>query len=158
MIEGLLRDFFNTENLESFFDKGAIIVSRPDGIPLVSYEVHEKGWTDSTLSALAAASWQAAENIIKVFGALDSSDYRFSFDTSSSGFYILKVDTEDDLVISYIYNGHDNPGKIKSQFRRLKIALEDYILENKVGGQKEDFLFDDISDDEMDQLFGSVVG
>ena len=158
MIEGLLRDFFRIESLESFIDKGAIIVSRPDGIPLVSYEVHEKGWTDSTLSALAAASWQAAENIIKVFGEMDSSDYRFSFDTSSSGFYILKIDTDDELVISYIYNGHDNPGKVKSQFRRLKMALEDYILENKVEEQKDNFLFDSISDDEMDQLFGSVVG
>ena len=118
----------------------------------------DKGWEENSLSALAAASWQAAESIVKVFGSMSSDDYRFSFDTTSSGFYILKLNTSDDLIISYIYNDQENPGKAKSLFRGLKDSLESYLLENKEATSNDTFLFDEISDDEVDELFMGVVG
>ena len=157
-MDNLVREFFANQDLEKFLNHGAIIISRLDGIPLCTYEVSDKGWEENSLSALAAASWQAAENIIKVFGNDNSDEYRFSFDTSSSGFYILKLSSNSDLVISYIYTNEDNPGKAKSQFRSLKDELDDYITNNQTVDAREQFLFDEISDDEVDQLFMGVVG
>lgn len=62
--------------------------------------------------------------------------------------------------MSLIYFDVDNPAKLKSRVRLIENKLAEFIeahLDEAVN-PSDVFLFDDISDNEMDDLFSGVMG
>lgn len=160
-MEVVIHDFFKEYAGLDGLTNAALVICRQDGVPLFSYKDFNSDWNDSTVGALVGGIWQAAETLTQFIPNAENDEFRFSYETSSRGIFIVKLDGDfPPLYLSFIYFDLMNPGRIKSRLRSLISKLTLYIEENlQANGPSGDvFLFDDISDDEMDDLFSGVIG
>ncbi len=135
----------------------SIFVCRNDGILLYSNEKKISQNDQKSMGALVSGVWQAAEALSTFLPNYKNEDvYRLGFDTSSQGIYVLPLNIKQSTYyLGVIFYDEVNPGMIKSQIRNFGQKFINYI-ENKTyhnNEVKEDFLFKDITDHEIDQLF-----
>jgi hypothetical protein len=159
-LESVIHEFFKEYAGLNDFRNGALVITRRDGIPLYTYKGYETDWSNATVAALVSGLWQAAETLTGFIPGSEDEIFRFSYDTSSRGIYIIELCGDfEPLYLAFIYFDLDNPAKMKSRVRSIEGMLVDYIEErvefNK--DSKADFLFSDISDDEMDDLFAGAL-
>ena len=107
---------------------------------------------NQAVGALISGAWQATTEILK--HDKDAS-FRFSFDTSSSGIYVLSLVLEGEtLYLASIFKNEVNPGRLKVNMRKMR-----NVLSEKLDGlspaepPREGLLFEDLSDDEVNNLF-----
>lgn len=162
-LEELIHNFFKEyAGLEGLKD-AAIVIARRDGVPLYAYKGFKSTWNESTASALISGMWQAAETLTQFIPTNENEDFRFSYETSTRGVFIVELKGNfDSLYLTYMYFNQDNPAKMKSRIRNLQNKLSLYIDENfEIGVAKQTsndvFLFSNISDAEMDNLFAGVL-
>ena len=130
-----------------------LFVSRADGITI--YDSVQDN-TTSSVSALVSGVWQASEALMGLVNSdHDIFEYRLGFDTSSQGIYLFSFQIEGkSYCCGAIYKECLNPGLLKRQVMMLKAELEDMdILASENEAPKSEFLFNDITDEEMDGLF-----
>lgn len=160
-MELVIHNFFKEYAGLSGLDNAAVVICRRDGVPLYSYKEFNSEWNDSTVGALVGGIWQAAETLTQFIPDDENEDYRFSFETSSKGIFIIQLSGNfEPLYLSFIYFDMVNPAKMKARLRSLEGKLTAYIednLENNFQSNDNVFLFDEISDTEMDDLFSNVV-
>ena len=162
----IVKQFFEENECDKLADK--ILLVRQDGINI--YSNISNGLEASSMGALIGGVWQAAQALSELAGSSDNlADYRLGFDTSSDGLYILPLEiNKTSYFLGAMYLEQDNPAKLKRSLRFLKenleLYLEDTFRVNKIENEKsssekkepredDGFLFDSISDDEMDNLF-----
>lgn len=153
----VVKQFFEENDYHKIADK--IIVLRKDGICIYS-NISDQNEAAS-MGALIGGVWQAAQALSQLTHKTDSyQEYRLGFDTSSDGLYILPICIKsEDYYIGGVYSDAYNPAKLKQKIKMLKDNLEVYLAEyaptagDSNEEEKEDFLFDEISDEEMDNLF-----
>src|SRR5690606_38514668 len=113
--------------------------------------------TTSPVSALVSGVWQASEALMGLVGKIDNLfEYRLGFDTSSEGIYLFSFEIGGkNYCCGAIYKDCLNPGLLKRQVMLLKADLEQVQLSKAAASpeQREGFLFSDITDEEMDNLF-----
>lgn len=157
-----IKNFF-VENEFGKISKHLTLV-RDDGI--VIYTNNDDDFLSSSIGALSSGLWQAATSLIDYVNASGDEEFRLTFDTSSSGIYILplKLNNSRCYLVS-VYQGALNPAKLKQQLKNLVFLLEMYIRDETYSVSKksnsdketltrEGYLFQDISDEEIDKLFG----
>ena len=100
-------------------------------------------------------------NMAKAAGQVDVKDFRFVFDSTDHGVLIFPVEGEGQgFHLAAIYEGCVNPALLKRQVHGLGGKLAQHVRQlpkqTRVFNQpqREGYLFSDISDDEMDRLFG----
>lgn len=152
------------EKIEIFFGqnqiKDGVTLSfvREDGIILYSNFPNEL--QAKSIGALVAGVWQAARSLASFTCEKDEEDFTLSYNTSSDGIvtYPISYDQKTYFLCG-IYQEELNPAVIKQKLKLLQGKLLDFLIDNiEAGSQiREGFLFDDISDDEMDGLF-TVMG
>ena len=131
-----------------------LVVIRQDGISI--YSNIENELEAASVGALIGGVWQAAQALSELTKkGLDHTHYRLGFDTSSDGLYILPLTIMNDTYyLGGIYTDTNNPAKLKQNMKLLKNNLELFLSEFSIKEEKKSgFLFQDISDDEMDNLF-----
>ena len=149
----LVSRFFDEENYGKLAEK--IVVLRSDGISV--YSNIEDNFEAASIGALVSGVWQAAESLS---GFLKSDnnfyEFRLGFDTTADGLFILPLKILNKrYYICAIYKSVDNPAKLKRNISLLKNNLELYLSELSIDAEenRKGYLFDNISDDEMDRLF-----
>lgn len=146
-----LKNFFFENEYDRLADDISII--RKDGIPVFS----NRGKASVTIGALISGLWQASQSLTSQVSDKDSfSDFRLAFDSSDQGVYILPVTIfGETYFLSAIYKNEINPGKLKNQMRLIKSNIEIYMSSFKrtKTENREGYLFEDITDEEIDQLF-----
>lgn len=171
-LTALVKEFFVDNEFNYISDKVAVL--RNDGTVLFSNSINST--EAANIGALASGIWQASQSLSTLVSRDESSDgaYRLSFDTTSEGIYILPVGlAENTCYFCCIFKEQINPGKLKQKIRNIAFLLETFIreeemrfaqtrsessiksknsLEESRAGHK--FLFENITDQEMDQLFG----
>lgn len=161
-LKQLISNFFE----ENDFGKISAHVSvvRNDGIVIYSNE--EDALISNSMGALASGLWQAATSMINYVGEVEDNEYRLAFDTSSSGVFVLPVElNEARCYLVAVYQDALNPAKLKQQLKNLMFLLEMYIRdetisvsrntqEAKGNVERSGYLFKEISDEEIDRLFG----
>ena len=160
----LIKQFFTENEYHKIADR--LVVLRSDGINI--YSNIEDRFEASSIGALVSGLWQAAESLSSLLKSNhDYYDFRLGFDTSSDGLYVLPFKMMGKtFYICSIYKDSENPGKLKRNIRLLKENLEIYVSSFKVSkdakidvnrtnnkSERNEFLFDAISDEEMDRLF-----
>lgn len=141
----------------SSFESCSFFVFREDGIPMFIRN-DLANLDNNAIGALMGGSWQAA-NALASFIPRDkdgSRIFRFSFDTSDRGVYILPFNIDDaKFIFGGIFFEEVNPALMKSRMRQVLEKLNTYIkgVRPSMKKKNEDFLFNDITDQEMDQLF-----
>ena len=149
----LVKQFFIENDYQKLSDK--MVVMRHDGINIFSNLDNEA--EAASIGALVSGLWQAAESLATMLKSNnDFLEFRLSFDTSSDGLYVLPLTVLDSTYyICSIYKDSFNPAKLKRNLRLLKENLEVYLSEFSFDDEKnrKGYLFNEISDDEMNKLF-----
>jgi hypothetical protein len=151
---------------KQFFDKylennpelnGNIFLCRADGVMIFSKSDIGKEIDEASIGALIGGVWQASNALADFIPSKkENKSYRLSFDTSSSGIYILPVNVgTKEFYLGTIYSDEINPGFLKSKFRNLYESLHKYFKANysTESGVDDKSLFNNITDEEMDNLF-----
>jgi hypothetical protein len=133
--------------------------TRRDGVLIYS---NDKKNHAQSASALIGGVWQAAEALMQIIPNDGQQEmFRLSYDTSSQGLFIHPVSINNEqYYLGVTYVNTLNPGHLKMKIKHTALRLSEFII--KKGEQKvevindEEFLFKDISDEEMDRVFSFV--
>ncbi len=135
------------------FESAEVVLCSQEGLSLFCSSKKDV----SSICALTAGVWQASLAISQINSPISMDEFRVSCDSSSSGIYMLGVNLyKKNHILLMVYDELVNPGKFKHKLRALKEALENdhRFAEENVSKEQDDFLFDNITDEEMDNLFG----
>ena len=155
----LVAEYFRDVAEISALKGATLFLCRADGVVLYGEDEADSRVESAHVGALLSGVWQAASALASFMPEeKDKSVYRLSFDTSSRGVYIVPVEfKKETLYLGLTYFDQLNPGMLKSRIRNLATRLEHYLKENFVSREKiespTDYLFSDITDGEMDNLF-----
>jgi len=135
-----------------------LFVTREDGITI--YDSVQNNTTTS-VAALVSGVWQASEALIGlVHKEQEGMDFRLGFDTSSQGIYLFPLQLKGKrYFLGAIYHNCINPGLLKRQVSLIKEEMDRLFNHAFVDEEETDvvtrggYLFQDISDEEMDRLF-----
>ena len=144
-LKSILKGEKNKVGLEEF----NLYVIRSDGSIVCA---DGKPGDYQAIGALVCGAWQAARSLL---GKEESTDFRLSFGTSSSGVYVLSLMLDGyRLYLVIVFENVVNLGRLKIKMRKMR-----NILNERLNGfypeelSKDSALFDDISDDEVNNLF-----
>jgi hypothetical protein len=135
-----------------------LFVTREDGITV--YDSIQDG-TTSSVAALVSGVWQASEALIGMVSRnSDPMEFRFGFDTSSQGVYLFPFSLSGKrYFLGAIYRDCLNPALLKRQVCLIKDEMDrlfsEVMTEKPLAFKqpREGFLFQNISDEEIDKLF-----
>jgi hypothetical protein len=139
-----------------------LFVTRDDGITV--FDTVQDA-TTSSVAALVSGVWQASEAMMGMVDASqDVMDFRLGFDTSSQGVLLFPFRAHGKkYFLGAIYRECLNPGQLKRQVSQLKEHLSLELGEAQIEAppkparrdevMRDEFLFKDISDEEIDRLF-----
>lgn len=152
-INALIRHFFEENDFNKIVEN--LTVVRADGITI--YSNNPKGNDSYSVGALVGGLWQAAEALTSFTKKVnDVFEFRLSFDTTDSGIYVIPLKINNGTyMVSALYTEVLNPAHLKQKLRNLCNSLE-LFLNDSISiqeQQRSDYLFNDISDKEMDNLF-----
>lgn len=134
--------------------KARLFVTREDGITVYD-SVQDK--TTTSVSALVSGVWQASEALMGLVSQKsDVMNFRLGFDTSEEGIFLFPFALSGKrYFLGAIYQDCLNPGQLKRQVTLIKEEM-DFLFtthtEVKIK-EREEFLFQNITDEEMDRLF-----
>ena len=142
---------------EAFDLQGRLLVVRGDGV--LVWDAKNDHHSQS-LAALTCAVWEASAAMAQAAGKVVDHEFRFVFDTSEQGVVIFPVRMYSPaLYLTAVYQDVTNPAYLKRKVKMLGDKLSDYIEKNKLMKTsapkvRDGYLFSDITDAEMDRLFG----
>jgi hypothetical protein len=134
-----------------------LIVARADGILLYDSSPDHKS---SSMAALVSGLWQASEALMGLHAdGSDLAEFRLGFDTASQGVYLLPFDHRGQrFFLGGVYRECLNPGRLKRDLGQLRARLEATLPATTPELPRRDgYLFQEISDEEMNRLF-AVAG
>lgn len=159
---GSITEFFKENIVEERFGPLNVFITRPDG-HIIFKRTASTEKTDTSIGALIAGLWQASQALSSIISNNEGpSNYRLSYDTSSNGVYVLPITHGSDLYcVGVVFNQVVNPGALKNYLRDLQARLQNYLdskpvvknKENSPKSNQEKYLFNDLTDAEVDQLF-----
>lgn len=136
-----------------------LFVTREDGITVYDSVQNQ---TTTSVAALVSGLWQASEALMGlVKQGHNAMEFRLGYDSSSEGIYLFPFELEGKrYFLGAIYGDCVNPGQLKRRVAMIKEEMDTLYKQlpqtkttQKTSG-REGFLFQDISDEEMDRLFG----
>jgi len=133
-----------------------LFVTREDGITI--YDTIQDQTTTS-VAALVSGVWQASEALMgMVRKDNDVMEFRLGFDTSSQGIYLFPFTLSSKrYFLGAIYENCLNPGQLKRQVANIKAEMDRLFVPveaaRPVLAKRDGYLFQDISDEEIDRLF-----
>lgn len=136
-----------------------LFVCREDGISVYDFVSDS---TRAQVSALVAGMWQASEALVKLIDeSQDAYDFRLGFDTSSSGVFLLPFNhSGKKYFLGALYSESLNPGVLKHQLTQVREELSALLFQSEPKRdevsleERNGYLFTDITDEEIDRLFG----
>jgi hypothetical protein len=138
-----------------------VFVTREDGITIYDSVQNQ---TTTSVSALVSGVWQASQALMEIaHPEQDAMEFRFAFDTSSQGIYLFPFFLKSKrYFLGALYRDCLNPGQLKRQMAMIKEEMDLIfqsepveVLKKVKTKEREGFLFQDISDDEIDRLFSA---
>ena len=159
-LPNIVSEYFKNIADTTRLDSVGMFLCRMDGVVLFSETGNMREEDVTHIGALLGGVWQAASALAAFMPNNNLQDqFRLSFDTASRGIYILPVEHEEKVYyMGFTYQDEINPGLVKAKARVLALKLCEYLEKNYKAiiiksESKADFLFSDITDSEMDQLF-----
>jgi len=153
-----IEAYFLEAGVHSDLGKCDIFVSRPDGV-LIYSQLDET--QKIQIGALVGGLWQAARELANYIpGNKNAEEYKLSFGSGSNGIHVLPLTINaKEYFFGGVYHDEINPALVKYRLKEMQNGLEILLSEfekkriTQTEDKKEEFLFSDISDKEMDDLF-----
>jgi hypothetical protein len=109
------------------------------------------------LGALLVGMWQASEAVGDFLSGSAEKDLTLSFQSSNKGFFLLRpTEKNKEVFWGVLFESEVNPGKIKLYAKKMRSFYDEIkIIESKDMNNTQDgeFLFQNITEDEVDKLF-----
>lgn len=150
-----------SEHAKNFFEEKhkvdiELALVRSDGIILYSNIQHKD--RSSVVGALVSGVWQASRALANFVSNDDFFNFRLAFDTSSDGVIVLPINiNHKEYLLFGMYNNVFNPAVIKQKMKVIRMKLEGHFIDHepvKTPEPKDSgYLFSNITDDEIDNLF-----
>jgi hypothetical protein len=171
LIPQYVEKFFKSCEIDDKLNRYSFFLIRQDGVVLYHNNKLGNSLTKSSIGALLGGVWQASKALSDFIPKTNQKNsnnsnediYRLSFDTTSQGIYVLPLKVyEEELFLGLIYHSEINPGLVKNKIRELADNLTNFLvvelknvtsLKQPKKNTTNDFLFNDITDAEMDNLF-----
>ncbi len=142
--------------------KARLFVTREDGITVYDSVQNQ---TTTSVAALVSGVWQASEALMGIVQSKQNvMEFRLGFDTSSEGIYLFPFELEEKrYFLGAIYDDCVNPGQLKRRIAMIKEEMDTLFAQlptnktnkiTKVPAGRDGFLFQEITDEEIDRLFG----
>ena len=140
-----------------------LFVTREDGITVYDSVQNQ---TTTSVAALVSGVWQASEALMGLVRQNNNvMEFRLGFDTSSEGIYLFPFELEGKrYFLGAIYQDCLNPGQLKRKVSMIKEEMDSLFAlipttkpvnkNNKTSLGRDGYLFNEISDEEIDRLFG----
>ncbi len=141
-----------------------LFVTREDGITVYDSVQNQ---TTTSVAALVSGVWQASEALMGLVNQNNNvMEFRLGFDTSSEGIYLFPFELEGKrYFLGAIYQDCLNPGQLKRKISMIKEEMDSLFAQipttkkavtknNKTSMGRDGYLFNEISDEEIDRLFG----
>lgn len=159
MVNGLMHEHISKFMAKHRLPAGLrLFVVRSDGLLVWDGKPDVQS---QALAALCSGVWEAAKAMALAGGQHQLDDFRFVFDSTEKGVLIFPVRAEGQpFFLAAIYDGCVNPALLKRQVHVLSEKLAAHVASLPRAAQpvapavRSGYLFSDISDDEMDRLFG----
>ena len=155
----ILHDVINSNlRILEDFKEISLFITRGDGVVLWANDNVDK--KNHSLGALITGVWSSAKALTDIFET-ENINNNLSYGGSSDGIHITPITLSGKrYAFSVIYKKVNNPSKLKLKFRLLKQTIEDlydeknqhYLLIDE-GKEKTKTLFNNITDEEIDNLF-----
>lgn len=138
-----------------------LFVTREDGITIYDSVQNQ---TTTSVSALVSGVWQASEALMGLaHPSQNIMEFRLAFDTSSQGIYLFPFTLSGKrYFLGAIYQDCLNPGLLKRQMAMIKEEMDRLfqdeqvdVVKNHSSKSREGFLFQEITDEEIDRLFSA---
>lgn len=153
MINQNLKSHFQSFSQNSVFEKVTIFLITKDGQVLDRLGNPWEGDATS-LGALFVGILQASEAVKESVSGKSEDEMDLSYSSSQTGFFILKPTTENpDVFWVFLYKEALNPGKIRVYGRKLRDHFNGIKILEKPTSRSGETLFQNITDEEMDNLF-----
>jgi hypothetical protein len=166
LIPKYIEQFFKSCEIDDKLNRYSFFLIRHDGVVLYHNDNGENSLSKSSVGALLGGVWQAAKALASFIpNEQNNEGYRLSFDTSAQGVYVVPAKVyNEEFYLGLIYFNETNPGQIKNKIRSIAESFSEYMeaelkshpvsaIKNK---KSSDYLFNDISDVEMDRVFASL--
>jgi hypothetical protein len=164
-----VKAFFDSCEIDAKINRFSFFMIRSDGVVLYHNNNLADQFSKSSIGALLSGVWQASKALAQFIPQKNTGEgFRLSFDTTSQGIYIVPISTDlEELYLGLIYYNEVNPGLIKNKMRDMALSFSDF-LNQEIKDQKKiaevsnnvfdknEYLFADISDAEMDRLFAFI--
>ncbi len=139
------------------FQEVSILILTKDGQVLGQLGKVKEGAQAQSLGALMVGMWQASEAVAEMIKVKDNKDTGLNYQDSSSGFFLLQPTEKNPKIFwSFIFENQVNPGKIKNYARQLRTHFNELEILKETKSKatsKEEFLFENVTEEEVDNLF-----
>jgi hypothetical protein len=167
LIPKYIEQFFKSCEIDEKLNRYSFFLIRHDGVVLYHNDSTDNSLNKSSIGALLGGVWQAARALANFIPEEESRDdiYRLSFDTASQGVYVVPTKVyKEEFYLGLIYYGETNPGAIKNKIRMMAVAFTEFMEEElkshpvaAIQAKKNsDYLFNDITDNEIDRAFAAI--
>ena len=139
-----------------------LFVVRRDG--LMVWE-KKAGPQSQALAALCSGVWEAAFAMAQAAGTTTAPNgFRLVFDDAAAGVLVFPLTVDSTIYyLGSVYSDCTNPGRLRRQIQNLRESVEENLkstseartTQTKLTSEREGYLFKDITDAEMDRLFGA---
>jgi hypothetical protein len=136
-----------------------LMVVRRDGLMVWDAAPDQRS---QSLAALCGGVWEASMAMAQTAGAAqEASGFRLVFDDAATGMMVLPLSVEGQTYyLAGVYGDCVNPARLRRQVQELRdVVAETWVAvpvkkSTPVSTGREGYLFTDITDEEMDRLFG----
>ena len=152
-----LHHFFQTKEMQDWSSSRPVMILRRDGQVLFRYPYLRED--DASIGALMSGAWQAATVLAGFVDAhTQEQDFRLSFDTSSTGMFMLPFQKQEHhLYMGVLYKNELNSAKLKNKLRALRDELDLHLNKHTpLKGATKAVPFENITDDEIDKIFSPI--
>lgn len=136
----------------SRISKHHLLIANRDGICLYSNrEVESK----ISMGALLGGVWQASVALIDINSMKPHKELKLGFDDGENGFCIVAIELAGrPCYACLVFENEIAPGAVRGQLRRWCDQLAESLVDWKAPSHRSGYLFKDVTDEEIDRLFG----
>tara|TARA_R110002049_G_scaffold260900_1_gene436978 strand:+ start:32 stop:523 length:492 start_codon:yes stop_codon:yes gene_type:complete len=129
-----------------------VLISNRDGVCLYSNNNRD---INTNMSALLGGVWQASMALIDLNNFKTRNELKLGFDDGETGFCIVQITIATrPCYACLVFKNEIAPGALRSALRLWCDKIADALVEWKPAAHRSGYLFKDVTDDEIDRLFG----
>ena len=154
-VENTLLDHYKKLDVEIPSTGFTILAISAEGQVLAQMGEEKERKDLQSLGALLAGVWQASE-ALKDFMSTeeDKDELRLNFQNAHSGYLLLPPTPKNPkITFAFLFEKQTNPGKIKYLAGKIRSHFDEIEILRKDMGSEEEYLFKNITEDEVDKLF-----